>query len=134
MATNYGYDTACVSDVGLVDVVITSAQRVIGERVARRLQTPRGGLSSVDPTPDAANFGLDVRMFTLGRIAATNTAQIANQISAECAKDEEVDGADVTVTAVNGGRMTIIIQLSSTAGPFVLTMNVSQLTVEVVFG
>jgi hypothetical protein len=131
MATNYGYDTSCVSDVGLVDVVITSPQLVIGQRIARRLQTPRGGLASVDP--EASDFGLDVRQFTLGRMAAASTAQIRNQISAECTKDEEVSAADVTVTTVSGGRMTITIQLTSATGPFTLTLNVTALTVEAIF-
>jgi ribonuclease PH len=132
MATDYGFDTACVSDVGLVDVVLTSPQLVIGQRVARRLQTRRSGLAAIDPA--AADFGFDVRQFTLGRIAATSTAQIQNQVSAECTKDEEVASADVTVTAINGGNMTIIIQLMSAAGPFTLTLNVTALTVEAVFG
>lgn len=132
MATDYGFDTACVSDVGLVDVVITSPKLVIGQRLARRLQTPRGGLASVDP--EAADFGLDVRQFTLGRMDASRKVQAQQLISAECTKDEEVSAVDVTVSVVNGGPMTITIQLTSAVGPFTLTLNVTQLTVEVVFG
>lgn len=132
MATNYGYDTACVSDVGLVDVVITSARRVIGERIARRLQTPRGGLASVDPA--AADFGIDVRQFLLGRMSSASVSQAQQTISSECTKDEEVLAADVTVTFVNGGAMTIAIRLTSASGPFVLTLNVTALTTELVFG
>jgi hypothetical protein len=131
MATNYGYDTSCVSDVGLVDVVITSPQLVIGQRIARRLQTPRGGLASVDP--EAADFGLDVRQFTLGRMDAARKAQSQQLVQAECTKDEEVSDADVTLTVVNGGPMTIIIQLTSATGPFTLTLNVTALTVEAIF-
>lgn len=133
MATNYGYDTACVSDVGLVDVVVTSPQRVIGERVARILQTPRGGLSSVDPSSAAANLGLDVRKFLLARMSASAIAQASGQISAECTKDEEVAAADVTLTFTASGAMTVTIQLTSAAGPFTLTLNVTALTVETVF-
>jgi hypothetical protein len=132
MATQYGYDTACVSDVGLVDVVLTSPQLVIGQRVARRLQTPRGGLAAIDP--EAADFGLDVRQFTLGRFDPSRLVQAQQQIAAECTKDEEVAAADVTVTFVNGGNMTIVIQLTSAAGPFTLTLNVSALTTELIFG
>lgn len=132
MATLYGFDTACVSDVGLVDVVLTSAQLVIGQRVARRLQTRRGGLASVDPA--AADFGFDVRQLLLGRMSPSGLSQAQQQISAECTKDEEVDAADVTVSLVNGEAITIIIQLTSAAGPFVLTLNVVDLTIEAIFG
>jgi hypothetical protein len=131
MATNYGYDTACVSDVGLVDVVITSPQRVIGERIARRLQIRRGGLTAVDP--EGADFGLDVRQFTLGRMDAARKVQAQQLVQAECIKDEEVSDADVTITVINGGAMTITIQLVSAAGPFPLTLNVTALTVEAIF-
>lgn len=132
MATDYGYDTACVSDVGLVDVVITSPQRVIGERVARRLLTPRGGLAAVDPA--AADFGIDVRQFLLGRLSPSSKSQLQQIISSECVKDEEVLNADVTVTFVNGGALTIAIRLTSAAGPFILTLNVTALTTELIFG
>jgi hypothetical protein len=134
MATQYGYDTACVSDIGLVDVVLTSPQLVIGQRVARRLQTRRGGLSAIDPSDDAANFGLDVRQFALGRMAASSIGQVQTLIAAECTKDEEVGSADVTITFVDGGAMTIQIRLTSAVGPFTLTLNVTGLTVEAIFG
>jgi hypothetical protein len=114
-----------------VDVVITSPQLVIGQRIARRLQTPRGGLASVDP--EAADFGLDVRQFTLGRMDAARKAQVQQLVQAECTKDEEVSDADVTLTVVNGGPMTITIQLTSATGPFTLTLNVTALTVEAIF-
>jgi hypothetical protein len=132
MATDYGFDTACVSDVGLVDVVLTSPRLVIGQRVARRLQTPRGGLAAIDPA--AADFGWDVRQYTLGRLSPAGLAQAQQQIGAECTKDEEVESAVVTLTFVSGGALTVIIQLASAAGPFTLTLNVTALTVEVVFG
>lgn len=131
MAIDYGFDISCVSDIGLVDVIVTSPQVVIGQRVARRLQTPRGALASIGGDP---NFGLDVRQFLLGRMSPTAIAQAQLQIAAECTKDEEVDSADVTVTFVDGGAMTIEIRLTAAEGPFTLTMNVSQLTVEAIFG
>lgn len=131
MSTDYGFDVACVSDTGLVDQVITSPQRVIGERVARRLQTPRGGLSAIGDDP---NFGWDVRQYTLGRLAPSDISKAQQQVSAECTKDEEVESADVSITFVSGGSLTITIRLTAATGPFTLTMNVSQLTVTAVFG
>jgi hypothetical protein len=127
---NYGYDVSCVSDTGLVDQIVTSPYLVIGQRLARRLQTPRGGLAAVGDDP---NFGWDVRQYTNGRLSAGELAKAQQQISAECTKDEEVSAADVAITFVNGGALTITIRLTSAVGPFSLTLNVSQLTVAAVF-
>jgi hypothetical protein len=124
MATDYGFDTACVTDTGLVDEVITSPMRVIGERVARRLTTDRNGLAAVDPL--GANGGWNIRQLLLGRISPASLAQGNAQIKAEAEKDEEVQNADVDVIFVNGGALTITLRLLSAFGPFTLTMNVSQ--------
>jgi hypothetical protein len=131
VATNYGSDTTCITDTPLIDLQISDPQQVIGQRVARRLQTPRGGLAAIGDDP---NFGLDIRQYTLARMNPAQLSQASSQISAECTKDEEVSAADVTLTFVNGGPMIVTIQLQSAAGPFTLTLSVSALTTTLVFG
>ena len=125
MAIYYGSDTLCVSDVPLVDVQTVDPFLLIGQRVARRLQTPRGGLAAFGDDP---NFGWDVRQYTNGRLSPTNVDQAQRQIQSECLKDEEVLAAFVVITFVNGGALTISIQLTSSAGPFSLVLNVSQVS------
>lgn len=132
MATDYGFDTACVSDTGLVDVVITSPSRVIGERIARRLTTRRGGLAAVDPS--GADGGLDVRQYLLGRVSPSSVALLKSQVKAEAEKDEQVQAADVQALFVNGGDLTITIVLTAATGPFTLTMNVSQASYSILVG
>ena len=47
MATFYGTATDCTTDVPLVSVTVTDPRKVIGQRLIRRLTTPRGGLGVV---------------------------------------------------------------------------------------
>ena len=131
MAINYGSDTACLLDVGLVDIQITDPVQLIGQRIARRLQTPRGALAAINDDP---NFGWDVRQYINGKISPTTIAAAQTQILAECLKDEQVSAATVTIGYVRStGVMTINIVAQSASGPFTLTLTVDQLTVDAVF-
>lgn len=125
MSVFYGSDSSCVSDVGLFDLQVTDPFVLIGQRIARRLTTPHGGLAAVNDDP---NFGWDVRQYTNGRLAPTQIDQAQRQITAECLKDEEVMSAQVVISFVDGGALTISIQLIASPGPFTLVMNVSGLT------
>jgi hypothetical protein len=130
MAINYGSDTSCVTDLSRIDQQISNPTVLIAQRLARRLQTPRGALGLIGGDKTG---GLDVRQYTLGKSSPNDTAIAQQQIKSECMKDEEVQSVDVTVTPVSGG-ITIVITGVSSAGPFSLTMNVGQLTTAVVFG
>lgn len=129
MATFYGSDTTCVSDVPLIDLQITNPNILIGQRIARLLQTPRGGFAAIGGDPDR---GLDVRQFLNAKISPTTLAQAQQQIVNECLKDEEVQSATCTATMANG-VLTIALNIVAASGPFLLTLNVSQLTVDAVF-
>lgn len=124
MATFYGSDSSCVSDVGLVDVQVTNPAVLIGQRLARRLQTPRGGLTAFG---GPADFGWDVRQLVNMKMTdgARSTAQ--QQIENECLKDEQVLNVEVTVSA-SGGPIVVTVKGISSAGPFTLTGNVQQFT------
>lgn len=124
MSTFYGSDSACITDVGLTDIQITNPVQLIGQRLARRLQTPRGGLAAFG---GPADFGWDVRQLVLKKLtnAAKSTAQ--QQIEDECTKDEQVLSASCAITGT-GGNLVITVTGISSAGPFTLTGNVQQFT------
>lgn len=124
MATFYGSDSSCVSDVGLVDVQITNPAILIGQRLARRLQTPRGGLAAFG---GPADFGWDVRQLVLSKMTDASRSTAQQQIENECLKDEQVLNVEVSVTGT-GGAVAVTVKGISSAGPFTLTGNVQQFT------
>jgi hypothetical protein len=129
MATNYGQDSYCLTDVGLFDLQVTDPFILIGQRVMRRLTTPSGALANVggDPT-----FGWDIRQLINAILSPTSIAQYQSQIAAECSKDEEIQSATVTI-AGTGVNVTISIQLTSSAGPFSLALPVQNLSASQIF-
>lgn len=131
MAVNYGFDTYCLSDVGLSDVVVTDPFILIGQRILRRLTTTRGALANIGDDPNA---GWDVRQLINARISPATINQYQSQIQAECTKDEEVQSATVTITGTSStSTLTISIQLVSAAGPFTLVLPVANLTAAQIF-
>lgn len=125
----YGSDTSCVDDIGLVDVQITNPRVLIGQRIARILQTPRGALGIIGDDP---NVGFDSRKLIQGKLSPTTIAIAQQQIAAECLKDEQVQSANASLTLSND-VLTIAIDLASSDGPFTLTLNVSDLTTALIF-
>lgn len=124
MSVFYGSDTACVSDVGYIDQQVTSPALVIGQRLARLLQTPRGGLAIIGDDP---NRGWDIRQYCLAKLSPVEIAVAQQQIKYECEKDEEVQSAVVVATQSNG-IFTITITITAASGPFTLVGNISQFT------
>lgn len=127
--TLYGSDTNCVTDVPLIDTQVTSAALVVGQRLARILQTPRGALGVIGDDHDR---GWDVRQYVNARLSPSTIATAQQQITNECLKDEQVQSVDVTMTESNG-TLTIGIVFVVADAPYSMTLNVSQLTVGAVF-
>lgn len=130
MAVFYGSDTVCLYDLPRIDLQVVDPVQLIGQRLARRLQTPRGALALIGDDP---NFGWDVRQYINGRFNPTTLGVAESQIANECMKDEQVQAATARLT-LSGLALTIDIEVESSAGPFSLTMQVSQLTVDLIFG
>lgn len=129
MATNYGSDSYCLTDIQRISTLVTDPRVVIGQRVARRLQTPRGALALINGDP---NFGYDVRQLVNAKLTPNFKVNAQKSIRDEVEKDQEVLSASVTVASADAGSgvaITILIQPSD--GPFSLVMNVRDLTVEV---
>ena len=124
-AVNYGTSTLGVSDVPLKSISTSDPYLVVGQRVMRRLLTPRGGLASIGGD---ANFGWDVRQYINGRVSSSTLAQAQQENQNECLKDEEVLGASISFVYTFNGALTITIQLTGATGPFTLILPVQNLT------
>lgn len=118
MATFYGTDTSCTTDIPLVSVQVTDPRTLIAQRLIRRLTTPRGGLAVIGGNP---NFGWDVRQYLLGRMSTAEQTQGEQQVKAECEKDEQVKSVTCKFT-FEDKKLTIGVQCLSAAGPFSLTV------------
>lgn len=90
----------------------------LAQRLARRIQTPRGFF------PWWPNEGLDISEFLLSR---TPTWQIANQVKEEIKRDEQVSDAHVKATlSTDGSEVRVEIFVVSEIGPFAFTMTATE--------
>jgi hypothetical protein len=127
--TNFGIDTFCLTDVGLTDVLVTDPRILVGQRVARALQTPHGALALIGGDP---NRGFDVRTLLKKKMSPADISQAQAQIKAEAEKDEAVQSANVALTFFSG-KLTVAVDLIGAMGPFSLVLTVGQLTTAQIF-
>jgi phage baseplate assembly protein W len=95
----------------------------LGQALARRLRTPRGGLWY------APDYGTDLRQYVLAPVFSARAMEMA--AAAECRKDERVEA--VKARAVQGddpSSVELTIDVETADGPFALVLNVSAVTVE----
>jgi phage baseplate assembly protein W len=119
VTTNFGSAWSCVSDLTLPSVQV-SGNQVVAEAIARRLQTPRGGLI------DDPNYGYDLTAWLNADVTPAQIASIQSSINAECTKDERVSSAASSVTFLSGALIVSVL-LTTAAGPFTLVLSVSSL-------
>ena len=118
----YGQCWSCVSDL-TSPAVYVSGNRAIGEAIARRLSTVRGGLID-DPT-----YGYALTEFLNDDLSTGDIARIQANTQAECLKDERVAEADVTVSLV-GTTLGVSIQVTTVTGQtFALVLSVAEVAV-----
>lgn len=115
-----GSDFSGVLDLG-PSLGSVSGRRALAEAIARRWTTPHGSLFY------DFDYGHDVRQYVNAPPPASGV--IESQLSAEAFKDERVRDCDVSVERV-GEALTIRGIITDDSGPSGLTLNVSQLTVE----
>jgi phage baseplate assembly protein W len=115
--SNFGTTWSCVSDI-TQPAVLVSGNQAVAEAIARRLQTPRGGLI------DDPNYGYDLTAFINDDLTTPQLASIQSQVSAECLKDQRVRAAATTVTFFSGVLIVSIV-LTTATGPFTLVLSVS---------
>jgi phage baseplate assembly protein W len=120
-----GEDIDCRVDTGR-SLAIAGGVRNLGNALARRLTTPRGGLIT-DP-----GYGSDIRRFLNAGLTAGQLAQVKSEVAAEVSKDDRVQNPDVTV-AVNAAQasmtITVVSELAPGA-PFSFVFRVDKLTVD----
>jgi hypothetical protein len=121
-----------VADLGLdlsgVDDLSPQMTEVSGrlgliQSIARRLQTPNGGLF-YDP-----DYGYDVRRFLSAVVV--NSGELASSVEAEALKDERVAQATATVVfSASSSSLLIKLEIADSGGPFAFVLAVSAVTVE----
>lgn len=119
---DFGSSWSCIQDI-TSPAIMASGFRVVAEAIARRWQTPRGGLI------DDPNYGYDLTDFVNDDLSKPDLAQIAHLAGAEAEKDERVLACDVTATLLPSRLLVVSASVTTAAGPFQLVVSVSQLSV-----
>lgn len=97
----------------------------LGQALAHRLSTPRGGLFY------DTSYGKDLRAYLEEGLTPERLAALPSEVSAECEKDERVESATAEVSFNTlTEKLTVKIRVVTAAGPFTLILDVSKLTVE----
>ena len=119
-----GTDLRALADLD-ARVPIQGGLRNLGEALARRLQTPRGGLFY------APDYGTDIRAWLNESFTPASFFRAKVAVEAECEKDERVKAATATVRL--GLNQTLVIELlvELAQGPFRLVLSVDQVSVTV---
>jgi phage baseplate assembly protein W len=118
---NFGQAWSCVTDL-TSPAQMVSGFRVVAEAIARRWQTPRGGLI------DDPNYGYDLSDYINDDLGPADLARIGQDAAAEAQKDDRVLNATVTLTLI--GSVLLAAGVFTTAqGPFRLVLSVSLVTV-----
>lgn len=118
--TDFGSDISTFPDLD-ASFALRTGPHVVGEAIARRLITPRGGLF-YDP-----QYGFDTRMLLNDAIPASRLATIASQVEAEALKDERVLACTASATFnAQAGTLAIKCLLTLASGPFSFVLTVGQ--------
>jgi hypothetical protein len=123
---DFGLDAACVTDIDAMLTTVTGKQNV-GQALARRFYTPRGGLFY------DANYGMDLRSYLSSGMTDAEIRALDKEIEAESLKDERVQDCKTTlVVTMNGGvrGMLVTLDVLTAEGPFQFVLSVSAVSVE----
>lgn len=108
-----------------LDFTLKSGTANLGEAIARRLQTPHGGLFY------DLDYGLDLRAWLNDSLDQRRLFALRGEIRAEVEKDPRVITAEVTATYSSATeRLAVSILIETTTGTVPLVIEVSALTVE----
>lgn len=108
-------DVYCIDDF-LPTMPAIRGREALMHRLARRLTTPRGRFIY---WPD---FGYDIRTALLSK---KTPDQIANDVEAECLKDEQVEQVVATVS-IDGTAAVIRLAVADADGPFEFTLTITE--------
>ncbi len=124
MAINYGRDLSCLNRLE-TGRTVTGTELVL-QAIYRRLITPRGSVI------DAPNYGTNIEELLSRAYTKEGLASIPGIIRAEVLKDERVLTATVKARfeTFPNVRLVVEIDCTSAAGPFDLTLGVSEVSTE----
>lgn len=133
MAIDYGIDVAAVDDLPDPEVFSSGTQNV-AYAMARRWLTPTGGMADVGETEDYPSIdlrqwlGLNIDLSDPSTLA--DLEQRATQV--QLGTDQRVTACTVKAS-FNAGMLSLSAQGFGPAGPFTFVLQVSQLTVRLLF-
>jgi hypothetical protein len=103
-----------------------TGRRAVGQAIARRLVTPRGGLL------DDESYGYDLRQLVGEALRPGDLATVEADIADQCRADERVDDVAVAVTLSTGGALRVELTIATeTLGPLRLVLAVSAVSAEI---
>jgi hypothetical protein len=126
--TEFGRDISCTTS--LRTGRYSTGLRLVAEAAFRRLSTPRGTLQG---GVDEENYGLDLSSLIGSTATEADAAGLPSRISAELVKDERIDSASATLTAVTSGpsvAWNVDVLCITDEGPFELQLSVNDVSVE----
>ena len=127
MADDYGTDCAATTDLDPYFTLVSGAT-VVAQSLARRLQTPPGGLV------DDPDYGYDLRSWVNRGMTTRESFELTQRVEAECMKDERVSSVVVSL-ATTTTTITVDLAVTLRSGEtFPLVLTVSLVTVSVLGG
>lgn len=119
-----------ISALPQLNFSLKTAYANLAEAIGRRLITPRGGLF-YDP-----DYGFDLRRYLNETWTESTELEVETLLVAELRKDPRIFDAVATIDASNilaTRRLSITIEAETDFGPFSLVLDVSAVTVEVLY-
>lgn len=116
------YDLDCADDC-TADFRVASGRLALAQALYRRWTTDRGTLIG-DP-----NYGTNITDFINEDVNPRDLAWVISIACDEAKKDERVQAIKGTAEMTDTGVMNLVFEVTDAAGPFLLTLNVSSVTV-----
>lgn len=99
---------------------------MLAEALARRLETPRGGLFY------DADYGLDVRAMLNDAMTENGLAAIEDAILSEILKDDRVENAEVAATfSMEEESLSVRIEVLAGEEPFPLVLKIDDVSAKI---
>ncbi len=118
--TDYGSDLSVWDDTDEMFSEVAADSIIAVEQAAYRLLiTPRSKL------PDHPSYGYSIRHILHEPLTTQALNRHRAAIQAELRKDERILDVSVALTPITTRSLRIVVEASTTQGPFKLTMNVS---------
>lgn len=120
---DFGVDISFLSDLD-PNFTLVSGFACLGQDLAHRFETPRGGLFY------DGNYGTDIRGRLNEALSPKGQTKLASDIQAECMKDERVLACTARVQlATATSTLTVTISVNTAAGPFQFILGVTSVSV-----